>query len=1085
MSGFLCNFANDKRQRKMTDNPFIVCKASAGSGKTYTLVKEYLEMAFAGGEGGVDSRFRSILAITFTNKAAAEMKGRIMHELETMASAPVDPTAGGMGADIMRDLGIADGGVLSRMAARLHSAVLHHYSDLSVSTIDSFMHRVVRTFAHDLGQPMNFDVMIDQQEMVDEAVSQLMSLAGTDGEEELTEVLQAFADSQMEEDRGYNVERLMSALATQLFKEDVEDHIAQLSKLTLSDFRDIQQGYTAELRRYEAALRRAGAEMVAALEAVGLDADTAPYGMSGYYGYFSRMADGAIAPPTARTVAAMDDGKLTSAKTPKALREAAEAALPALRERYAKVERLLGEGLTRYNSLRAMLRNLYSMALLGLLDREMRRYARDNEVVHLSDFNRLINRVVQDEDNPAPFVYERLGNRYRHFLIDEFQDTSVMQWHNLVPLLENGVSQRCRSLVVGDGKQAIYRFRQGDVRQFARLPRVEGMKHHGHTLGIQGNYSLVRLDTNHRTASAIVEFNNMLFAWLARHMYADNALVQELYVGRDADGRLRAEGDEELRQRVSKEMRGCVKLDFVSKGDVGDTDIKEAIYGRIADTIETLVGERGYRYADIVVLARSNAELGAVSACLSARGGVPLTSTESFYLRESHAVMAVVAVLRLLHNRADRVAQADLVHRMQAMGRVGVEEGQTARDAFVDGGLLPTIGGIRLNLDYLESMDLYDCCETVVRELGLDGVDTPYVASLLNRVAAFAARHRQNVGEFLEWFDSQPRLSAAASDEVDAVRLLTIHKAKGLEAPVVICPLFYGHDYPVEMWVDVPAEGEGCQLPTAFVSLGNDELTVFEPQRREEQMLGEVDDLNILYVALTRPREQLYVFCPDAHDIKKPRERDLRYPALLRAFADAVDYDGGDEDTRTSAARNRDGKEPVRLERLSFADWTSKVHVASPSENAVTQLQEDKVRFGIYAHDLMAAVADADGVEQAISDFVAQVPDAADRERLAALARRVVTHSDARRFFDPHYTSKRECEMVVGGRRERPDRVVFAPEGTWVVDFKTGVPMAEHRTQVAGYCSAMVEMGYPAVSGYIVYLEPDVRVVEVPNFNHN
>lgn len=1031
----------------MSTNPFIVCKASAGSGKTFTLVKEYLRMALAGGESQAASRFRSVLAITFTNKAAAEMKNRIMHELSVMALAPVDPESHTMGAALLREWP-EQGGLpkpspeeLQRMAAKLHSAILHRYTDFSVSTIDSFMHRIVRTFAHDLGQPMNFDVMIDQQELVDQAVAQLMSLAGTDGQQELTDVLQAFADSQMEEDRGYNVERLIADLASQLFKEDIETHLAKLSQLSLTDYQDLQRQYTGEVRRFEAALAKAGADMVARLDAVGLNADTAPYGASGYYGYFCRLAAGEVVQPTARTVSAFEGGKLTAAKAAPALKAAADAALPSLRQAYADLQQLLDRGLPRYNSLRAMLRNLYSTALLGELDRQMRLYAHDNEVVHLSDFNRLINSVVQDEDNPAPFIYERLGNRYRHFLIDEFQDTSIMQWHNLVPLLENGVSQRFASLVVGDGKQAIYRFRQGDVRQFARLPRVEGMVHHGAVLSMEGNYTMQDLDTNYRTASAIVEFNNRLFPWLAQTFYADNQLVQQLYAGAE--------------QRVSKPMRGYVGLEFVSKTEA-DGDVKEAIYERILHTVTMLVGERGYRYSDIIILARGNAELAAIGSYLAQHSDVPQTSTESFYLRESHAVMAIVAVLRLLHDGADRVARADLEFRCQALGIAMPAD---------------------LGLDYLATMPLYDCCEEVVRRLHLDGLDTAYVASLLGRVASFSARHRQDVGEFLEWFDGQERLSAAASDQLDAVRLLTIHKAKGLEAPVVICPLFYSKEYPVQMWVDID-EGP---LPTAFVSLKADDVTTFEPQRLEEQCLSEVDDLNVLYVALTRPREQLYVFCPDPHDIKSRRERDLRYPSLLRAFVDAVEYDVGDPECRALPLSESElGKTEVAVGRLSFDDWTSRVHIASPSEKAITRLQEDKIRFGSLAHDLLAGVLHAEDVDDAVARF--RMENNVDDElmgRLADLARAVVASAETSRFFDSSLVVKNECELVCDGKRLRPDRVVFAHDEAWVIDFKTGTPLDEHKGQVLSYCKALKSMGLTSVKGYLLYLLPEIRVVGV------
>lgn len=1031
--------------------PFIICKASAGSGKTFTLVKEYLKMSFAGGEDEVDRRFRSILAITFTNKAAGEMKARIMRELDRMGSGRFDPQGKDVAGAILRETPGLTQQALSSMARRLHSTILHHYTDLSVSTIDSFMHRIVRTFAHDLGLPMNFDVAIDQQRMIDDAVAALMSLAGTEGQQELTSVLQAFADSRMEDDKGYNIESLIAQLAKQLFQEDVEERLAELDKLTLSDFDDLHRRYTGEVRSFEGRLRQLGADMLEALNAAGLDESVCAYGRNGFYGYFCKLRDGVVAEPSARTVKAFEEQKFTAAKASAMEKAAAEAAAPALAAKYNEITALLASGLVAYNTNRALLRNLYSMAMLSILNREMTSIAHDNEVVHLSLFNRLINKVVQEEGNQAPFIYERLGNRYRHFLIDEFQDTSVKQWHNLVPLIENGVAQGAESLVVGDGKQAIYRFRQGDVRQFAALPRVEGMVGHGQTLALDGNSRMVQLDTNYRTGRAIVEFNNRFFSWLARGVYAGNPLVQQLYVGGGA------EGDESLRQRCAKSFPGYVGLNFVGKADIGEQDVREAIYERILQTINMLVGERGYSYGQIYILARGNADLAAISDYLSQHSSVPQTSTESFYLRASHAAMAVVAVMRLVYNRADRVAQADLDYRLQALGI-----------------------SARVDLDALSSLDIYDLCEEAVRQLHLDDVDKTYVASLLNRVAAFAARHKQNVGDFLEWFDDQPTLSAAVSDGIDAVQLLTIHKAKGLEAPVVICPLFYGRDYPAEIWVDVPADGERKQLPTAFVSLGADEPTAFEPQRLEEQMLAEVDDLNVLYVALTRPVEQLYVFCPDPHDIKTPRDRDLRYPSLLRAFADSVEYDCGDRQLCCLEGVGERKKETVGIGSLGFGDWTKSVYVASPSEKALEPLMEEKVRFGIYAHDLMAGVLHAGDAADAMSRFAErQHVDDDERQRLEQLLHGVLADPEAARFFDSRYEVRNECEIMIDGQQMRPDRVVMADGETWVVDFKTGHPMPKYAEQLGQYCRAVCRMGYPDPSGYIIYLQPEVKVVRV------
>lgn len=1072
----------------MANEPFVIYRASAGAGKTHALVREYLTMAFLGGEGRLEEGFRSILAITFTNKAAAEMKDRIVTELSVMASRTAEAGDGTMGGDVLKALAAhgrpVSGEELRRMAARLHSIMLHRYSDLSVSTIDSFMHRIVRTFAHDLGQPMNFDVMIERQKMVEEAVAQLMSLAGTEGHEEMTEMLRVFAESRMEEGKGYNVEGLLGALAGQLFHEDVADHLEKLKDLGPADFEAIEKQYTGALQAYRATVQKTAGELVALLESVGLDADTAPYGMKGYYGYLSGVAGGTVAELSKRTVDAFEGGKMLTAKSPATLAMAVEAAQPQLQAKYGELKGLLTDGMVRYNTYRALLRNLYAMALLRMLDEQMRLYARDNDLVHISDFNRLINRMVQDEDNPAPFIYERLGNRYRHFLVDEFQDTSRMQWHNMVPLIENGVSQGMESLVVGDTKQFIYRFRQGDVTQFINLPRVEGMKHHGQTLALRGNYRKESLDYNRRSARAIVRFNNQLFAWLAREVYSDNPMVQSAYIGRDEEGNLLPEGREELLQKEYEEMQGHVEVNFVAKADAEEAgfgdDVKTAIFDAVLQTIEMLVRERGYAYKDIAVLARTGAELAALGSYMGEHGDVPQTSMESFYLSESHAVVAVIAALRLLHDRGDRAAAADLRYRLAVLGLC---------DGLRDEDFIETAGGAPLAIlpdaESLASLDLYDCCEEIVRRLGLDGIDTLYVASLLDRVASFAARHRQDVGDFLEWYDEQESLSASSPEDVDAVQLMTIHKSKGLGKPVVICllPGDSGHD--TEVWVDVPAElaadGKVPALPTAYVDLSAKNTTLFEEERRKEIMLSDVDELNVLYVAFTRAKEQLFVFSPDPTDVKTRRDHDRRYPTLLHRFVEEKGFDGGDMQFRHPAGAGRRARRPQdEVERLTFADWTSRVAIASPSEKAISPLVESRMRFGTLAHDLLAGVLHADDVEGAIARFAAaNSVEAEEMERLAALVRRVVADETTRRFFDPRYKVKNECDIVDGDRRGRPDRVVFTPDETWVVDFKTGTHLPGYEKQVADYCRAMRNMGFPAVSGWLLYLEPEVALRRV------
>lgn len=1096
-------------------NPFVICKAAAGSGKTFTLVKEYLKLAMTvegsrwsvvGGRWSDDfrrrlrSQFRGILAITFTNKAAGEMKSRVLDSLAQIASHGTDAALSPMGGALLKVLNeqpcyaanpLTESELMD-MAAEVHSAVLHQYSDLSVCTIDSFMHRIVRTFAHDLNRPVDFEVMIDQDEMVAQAVEGLMALVGTPGNEELTTLVQAFADSRMEEEKSYRVEGELASLAAQLFKEGTEPYVAALSKLTLSDFADIHRSLTADNRRFEQQVRACGEAMMELLEQVGADEADCAGGAKGYYGYFRGLARGDVRAMTKSAAEQLETGKLHSAKCDPGLREDLQEAGDDIRDLYLRTRALVGvaeggtdedgQGLRDYNTRSLLLKNLYSMALLGQLSEQLRLYAKDNEVVHLSEFNRLINRIVSEE--PAPFIYERLGNRYHHFLIDEFQDTSVLQWHNLVPLVENGVSQGHESLVVGDGKQAIYRFRQGDVRQFVALPRVEGMALHGATLAAEGNHSRVNLDINYRTASSVVQFNNRFFTWLLKQKpFDDNALAQQIYVGA-ADG-----GEPELVQRLPDRQPpvGHVEVAFT------DPKEPEEVYEHIRQTIVRLVTQQGYRQQDIMVLGRNKIDLDRVSTYLQAHPEelrIELSSSESFFLTRSHAVMAVVAALRCLYDSSDRVAAADLLQRLATLGIIPEVE----RDAFLEGGAVnvaPLLEGLDFKPHYLTGLGLYDCCEELVRELHLDGIDTAYVGSLLGHVADFTVHHGEGLGAFLQWFDENTgdpddshgkQLSVSTPDGVDAVRLMTIHKAKGLEAPVVICPFFAPRWKPYRLWVDLEegfAAG-GKRLPAAFVEMDKKRSSRFDRVRDEEQRLDEVDKLNVLYVALTRPKEQLFIVCPT------PSERasgdDVNYPRLLKAFMDECAPDLGDADFRHEAPRREAaGAVHEALEHLSFAEWTERVAVASPDERSLEPLAEDKVRFGTYAHDLLARVRHAGDVEEAVAQFAKQTALADDeRERLTALAHSVVSHPDSERFFREEYDVKNECDLTDGLTLGRPDRVVFTPDETWVVDFKTGRDLGEvHDRQVRHYCQAVSEMGYPQVSGWLLYLLPEVCVRRV------
>ena len=1035
----------------MDSSRFIICRASAGSGKTYTLVRQYLELALSDREENLHDRFRHILAITFTNKAANEMKERIMRELQEIG---MHGTSCHMGDDLAKRLNLDDI-ALRRQATMVYTAILHNYSDLSVCTIDSFMHRIVRTFAHDLNLPMSFDVYIDQTQLIQNAVDNLMALAGTEGQKELTEMLCEFAEHRMADAKSYMVEHELSELAKELFKERTYEYLQALSHTDTAQFRSIHRQLTDDNRAYEQSLRALGQEGVDTYRSAGLDERDFYHTTSGAGAWFRRLAQGDMPMPNSYVVGYLEGDKLGD----KAHSDALTAVKPALQNLYRRFVQLRDTEGVRYNTRRLLLKSLYSLALLNQMNQLVEAYSRENEIVHISEFNKRIAEVVQHE--PAPFIYERIGTRYTNYLIDEFQDTSRMQWQNLVPLVENGVAGGHTSLVVGDGKQAIYRFRQGDVGQFTALPHVDSPLH-GRLLEQPGIALPTRLEHNFRSSRTVVEFNNRFFEWAVRNRF-DNQELRDIY--------LRGDGEADLVQRPVKEG-GLVQLAFWTKEEGCDP-----LWQQLLDDLQAQVADNGYRYRDICLLARDRKTLQEASAYLTAHG-IPVVSDESFLLTRSTVVRLMRNLLQYLLDSHDRGAAARVLIYLHALGRFDDDPAACFLDhgTAIDLDGILQAKGIPLDCAELRALSLYDCCEKALRMLGLQGIETAYTATLLNTVSAYSSRHRQDIGEFLEWFDENiDALSSKTATDLDAVRLLTIHKAKGLEAPVVMYPILLSNPKNDSIWVHIPPES-GMQLPAGLVQPRKEEPTLFDDEYRDELQKSDMDRLNVLYVALTRPKEKLLVYSQ-----LQASSDNTGYGALLYGYATLPDSGFRSlSDHRfalgesTPALPHLDGGEspdPVSVDDITFPDWLDRIAIADQSSTLFGERNDEAIRRGNQIHELLALTAHRDDIGNALDRYLSLHPDTdEDPAALRQLLQLVMQHPSATRFFDPVYPCKRECSIAWKGEVLRPDRIVFTPDATWVVDFKTGTPSPEHHRQVQTYCDAVRAMGYPDVQGYLLYL---------------
>ena len=543
--------------------PFRIYSASAGSGKTYQLTKEYLKLALGypqpadpTGERRYDpSYFKRILAITFTNDAAGEMKERIVGALRGFAQS-VDGKHNALLREVATELA-AEGQLPPRLgtpeeqrrevqarAAATFRLVLYHYADFGVSTIDSFVQRIVTAFTRELGLPAAFEVELDTDSVLRSAVAGLLDRVNRDADSKLlSQTLADYALGQAEEGRSWNkLPDELLEFGRALFSESVHEAVAQLGQKTMADFRALDQDIRVRLAATEAEFRAVAEAAQAALDAAGVTAADLARGDQGIFGYATKWQK-RMEPeqaPNSYVLSTMREDKWYSTKVKSAAdRDRVDGVREELKTAFIDFERLREEVLPRHLLLRAIQPFLFHASLLSELNKLVESISRERNVVLISEFNRRIAAIVLTE--PVPFIYERLGEKYRHLLIDEFQDTSVLQWNNLLPLVENAVGNGGLSLAVGDAKQAIYRWRGGDLEQILRLyqrdtgalaararePEMRRLLADRY-LTLQQNLEPRALAVNYRSEPAIVSFNNQFFTYV-RERNAGGELVGGIF----------------------------------------------------------------------------------------------------------------------------------------------------------------------------------------------------------------------------------------------------------------------------------------------------------------------------------------------------------------------------------------------------------------------------------------------------------------------------------------------------------------------------------------------------------------------------
>ena len=1055
---------------------FTVYRSSAGSGKTFTLVKEYLKLILPD-----PANFRHILAITFTNKVANEMKAKILQNLRDLSI----PSSGmkkqvnqDLFAGLVKDTGFTEEMIRKRAGEALER-ILHNYSDFAIGTIDSFSHRIIRTFAHDFGLPLNFTVELDSGELLETAVDLLLDRVGEDPR--LTDLLARFLEEIMEDEKGWGIDRTLLDFAKSLLDEEGKIRLEKIRDLGIEDFIRISRQIYERKRKFESGIRKIAEEAVTIIEKEGIPDSAFSMGKNGIASYFRRLRNGILEKiaPSPSLQANIENDKWYSGSATPDEKKRIDAVKGRLRELFERIREERDRDYPGYALLAVLSKSIYPLAVLNEIDRILTGFKKQNNLVHISEFNRRIAGIILNE--PVPFIYERLGEWYSHILIDEFQDTSVLQWNNLLPLVDNALASGSFNLVVGDGKQAIYRWRNGDVRQFASLPCVPGSDANPlireREASLKSHYRPENLGKNFRSAKEIIDFNNRFFTYVSSQLSKEN---RKIYEGLEQESGTRKKG-------------GLVRIEFFGKGDSEDQSRDEIMLDRILAILGELA-ESGFRRKEITVLCRSNDEAGEVSRTLML-SGIPVISSESLLLSFSPEVSFLVDFMRLYDQPADPMPKAALSAWLFRSGRLpgaGLHEylswirnDNPTPDAFLD---LLRKNGYDHPFGQCFLQPVYDLCEELIRIFSLNNPVNPYLQFFLDAVLDFTRKSSSGIRDFLDWWDlKKSSLSVVIPQGHDAVQVMTIHKAKGLQFPVVIFP-FAGQTMRIGkefLWIDLPA-GEFDGLTAAMVKPDKTMLeTQYAGVYEEESDRSVLDLVNILYVVMTRAEERLYVL-----SVKPQRApASVSVPSLLKGFLEQegrwkedlsqveygnpVNHPPGEKPEETCDVLPSACLPGSWHDRI-FLRWKAPV-LWDPGDPARNR------EWGNLFHSTLAKIRYRSDLPEVMKEITAAGWIGEDRKAaLSGKIGQILDHPDVKPFFRDGLTIKNEAEILLkDGTVYRTDRVIIENGTVTVLDYKTGKKKEKHREQLLGYEKYLLEMGYQKVSKYLLYLDPQIDLEEI------
>ena len=1036
---------------------YNIYNASAGSGKTFNLVKEYLKILLT--DPQIDS-YKKILSITFTNKAVNEMKSRIIDSLNQLTKITITDKNNPLLNSIKKETGLTNLEIQSKSISILKS-ILINYASFNISTIDKFTQKIIRNFAYEIKIPVNYEVEIKTKDLLEESTAKLISRAGVDNK--LTKTLINFSFEKSANDKSWDIEYDLNNISKLLLNENHFEQISEIKCKNLEDFEKLKKLIDDKKIKTESEIVNEATNCLKLIYSKGLnDSD-----------FLSQALPKHLKKVKSKNFNALYSSQLESNVKSgylykKILAEDKKSIIDLIKDELYVIFTSLKKKIFKFKFYENIQSNNRPLSILKHINSELEIIKKEKNIILISEFNKIVNNQIRNQ--PALFVYEKIGVKYKHFFIDEFQDTSKLQWTNLVPLIENSLSSEDSSLSIsGDIKQAIYRWRGGEPEQLLKLCN--------NNTDFFTKSKVINLETNYRSKDEIIKFNNSLFNHISQFVFTSE-VHKKIY--------------KNCQQEYNNNLGGYVGVNILDNLD--SSSKKENAYNlKIQQIVEDSL-KNNFELRDICILVRTNDQGVRISDFLNKKN-IDIVSSETLLISKSEDVEFIIAILKfcsqpkLINSKLNIINYLHRKKNLKKSKHIFIKEliKEPKKDFF------EKLHKLNLYFDYniLTKSSLYEAIEYIIFAFKLSKKSNNYIQFFLDFAFDYSNKNFANILDFIDHYESKKdTLSIVAPEESDAVQIMTIHKSKGLEFPVVIyayADIDIYKEKDAKEWYPVSRD-EFNGFNNLLLNF-NKNFEFFEDIGnsiyKTHLMNLELDNINLLYVALTRAQNELHIICTNSCN-NKGEENLKKYSGM---FINYLKSNNLWEENKETFEFGQKIKKDLSRKTLNtsiideFIINPKEIHdinIDAKSAKIWGTFLEKATNKGNLLHEIMSKIKSKQDLDKVLMDFYDNgTINTKLKEKYRQIIFEILDNESLRNYYNPELISYNEKDIILKNSDPiRADRIVFnSPSEVTIIDYKTGRIKKGDYTQINNYGKVITDMGYKVKNKIIVNTLKGLEVI--------